>query len=160
MENKVPTLYILIGIPGSGKSRWAIGHPQYYRICPDEVRLEQFDDMMDQKNNINAHLIVRGMLITALKFGIDTVLDGTNLNTKFRREMFAKLPFHKRCAKIFDIDPDIAFKRMKKDIENGVFRADVPKSTFYRYYGDFLYCKEAVEKEEFDSIDYVDQDSF
>ncbi len=153
MLDKVPTLYVLIGIPGSGKSRWAIKNSQYYRICPD--------DMMNQKNNINAHLIVRGMLITALKFGIDTVLDGTNLNTRFRREMFAKLPFHKRCAKMFEIDPEIAFDRMSKDIKDGIYRADVPKSTFYRYYGDFLYCKEAVkEEEEFDSIDYVDQDSF
>lgn len=160
MHKKCPNLFILIGIQGSGKSRWAIKHPEYYRVCPDDIRKGYFDDVSNRTDNISAHAIARGMVITALELGYDTVLDATNLNTSFRRRLFEKLPLHKRHAKIFEVDPEEAIQRIKKDMGEGTQRSDVPESAVYRYYGDFLYTKKAILKEEFDSIKTIDQDSF
>ena len=160
MHKKCPNLYILIGIQGSGKSRWAMKRSGYYRVCPDDIRKKFFDDVSNRTDNISVHAIARGMVIAALELGHDTILDATNLNTPFRRRLFEKLPFHKRHAKIFEVDPEEAIQRIKKDMEEDTQRADVPESAVYRYHGDFLYTKKAILKEDFETINYIDQKSF
>lgn len=155
-----PTLVILIGIPGSGKSRWAIKHPEYYRICPDEIRRSYFKDISNQSNNIPVWQMAKGMLITALNLGQDTVLDATNVNVNHLRNLYSILPFHKRVAKIFDIEPTESIRRIKNDETEGISRVDVPARAIYRYYGDLLFIKTVINRGEYDSIDYVDQKSF
>lgn len=158
--SSTPKLIILIGIPGSGKSRWTIGHPQYYRICPDEIRKTHFDDITDQSNNIDAWNLAKGMIIAALGLGRDVVLDAINTSTSYRKALYKALPFHKRLAKVFEIEPELAFSRISNDIKKGMVRSNVPEHSVYRHYGDFLYTKKAIEKEEFDSIEYINQENF
>ena len=156
--SSTPKLIILIGIPGSGKSRWAIGHPQYIRICPDEIRKTHFGDISDQSNSRNAWRIATGMVIATLKLSRDAVLDGTNLNELYRQELYKYLPSHKREAKVFEIKPESALSRIFKDIKEEVVRSNVPEHSIYRCYGDFLYAKRAIKKENFDSIEYIHQE--
>lgn len=147
-----PNLIVLIGIQGSGKSRWTLSHSEFYRVCPDEIRKKYYDDISNQTDNSSVYAIARGMIITVLELGQDTVIDATNVNTLIRREFFKKLPLHNRHAKVFETKPEIAIQRIRKDIKDGVIRADVPDHAVYRYYGDFLYTEKALLEEEFVTI--------
>ena len=160
MPDKIPTLVILIGIPGSGKSRWALKHPEYYRVCPDEIRREFFNDISDQSNNTSVWEVAKGMVIAALQLGHDTILDATNCSTSYRRRFYAGLPHHIRHAKIFEIYPDVAYYRINKDLSNELNRSNVPESVIYRMYGEYLYTVKAIEEEDFHQIEYIDQESF
>jgi predicted kinase len=155
-----PKLIILIGIQGSGKSRWAMKRREYYRVCPDDIRREHYDDVFDLATNTVVHAVSKGMVIAALELNQDTVLDATNLNTPFRRNLYKGLPNHKKHARIFEIEPEIAIQRIKNNIKENTRRVDVPDYKVYKYYGDFLYTKKAILEENFDSIKTIDQESF
>jgi len=155
----LPNLIILIGIPGSGKSRWALNNPQYYRVCPDEIR-KSFGDISDQSNNSIVWAITKGMVKAALELHHNVVLDATNVNTTYRRKFYEDLPLHKRHAKVFEIDPEVATKRIHKDIVSSLKRADVPELFIYRKYGEFLYSVRYLFKENFESIIDIAQESF
>lgn len=155
MGNVKPNLMIPIGIPGSGKSTWVLKHPEYYSVCPDEIRKKYFKDISDQSNNVSVFQIAKGMVITALELGKNTVLDATNTITFYRREFYKDLPSHKRHALIFEVEPEIAVQRVKNDIERGIQRSNVPEDMIYRCYGDFLYSKKVLRMENFNSINLI-----
>lgn len=157
MIGVTPKLIILIGIQGSGKSNWSNKYTNYYRVCPDEIRKKYYGGVHNQIDNTSIHTMARGMVIAALELNQNTILDGTNLNTPFRRELFKRLPLHERHARIFKIEPEIAIQRIKKDIKNGVDRANVPDRSVYRYYGDYLHTMKVITEEGYESIETIDQ---
>jgi len=52
--------------------------------------------------------------------------------------MLQGLPLHKRKAKIFEVSPDEAKKRIRKDIEEGRDRANVPNEVVEKLYEHYM----------------------
>lgn len=148
----IPTLIMFIGIPGSGKSRWLHDHKpdNCIVLCPDTIRGQLSGDISDQTLNIEVWKQTSEITIRFLKNGTTVILDATNVNTMFRNDFISKLPECKLMAKVFEVKPDIAFKRIQRAIESGEERSNVPEYVVYRMYGEFLYTKKVLKSEGFE----------
>lgn len=141
-------LIVLIGIPGSGKSRYVKekGYENSHMIiCPDIIRQDIFGDMTDQSNNIRVWDMVRGMLMAGVSVSKDMLLDATNVNAHYLRETIR--PVSENCvltAFMFNVDPDVASERIADDIFKKKDRSKVPESVVYRMYGEYLYTKKLI----------------
>jgi len=143
-----------IGIPGSGKSTWINSiKDQYTIICPDEIRKSITGNISDQTRNDEIWFITKNKVIDELFAGHDVILDACNVNTKFRLEFLSGLPECHKVARVFKIDPGIAYQRIQEDIRKGVDRSNVPESTIYKMYGEFLFTEKALQYE-FESVIY------
>jgi len=149
-------LFVLIGIPGSGKSSWIKHHTKnFYIVCPDNIRKKYYSDISDQNNNTAVWNIAKGQVISALECNHDVVLDATNVNTLYRREFLKDIiPYHKVKAVVFNISPEKACSRIAEDIKNGIDRSNVPEQTVYRMYGEYLHTLKVLNQEGFESITY------
>ena len=87
-----PTVYLMVGVPGSGKSFFAkhvlMNHPWYHRvyISSDDIREELCGDAGDQSQNWKVFEIFYERAYKALKNGHDVILDATHLTKKNRRK--------------------------------------------------------------------------
>ena len=87
-----PTVYVLVGIPGSGKSFFAkqvlMNHPWYHRVyvSSDDIRGELCGDAADQSQNWKVFEIFYDRARKAIKGGSDVILDATHLTKKSRRK--------------------------------------------------------------------------
>jgi protein phosphatase len=80
--------YLLVGIPGSGKSTYAKRLAEEIEttlICPDDIRAELCGDITDQSRNHYIFSVVVPERIRAAKGHI--VYDATNYNVKNRRNI-------------------------------------------------------------------------
>ena len=78
--------------------------------------------------------LVKRRVSRALKQGKDVILDATNVSSHYRRFFIEGLPPCKLQAKLFDISPEEAKRRIRFDIENGVNRSNVPDAVINRMY--------------------------
>lgn len=77
---------ILIGVSGSGKSRYASLHPEYLIASSDMARLEIFGDLMHQTSQDHSEVFKRTHQILFDKLSQNSVFyDATNINRKRRR---------------------------------------------------------------------------
>lgn len=139
-------VWILIGIPFSGKTRWRTkfveDNPDACIICPDDIRKELTGDINNQGISGKAFKLFYERLDVALASGVaDIVLDGTNINPKTRNEIFSRgidgTKFH---YVIFMCDLRVALARKKADadrITNGE-RSNVPDDVICRMYDNYL----------------------
>ena len=87
-----PTVYLMVGVPGSGKSFFAkhvlMNHPWYHRvyISSDDIREELCGNAGDQSQNWKVFEIFYERAYEALKNGHDVILDATHLTKKNRRK--------------------------------------------------------------------------
>jgi predicted kinase len=147
----LPTLIMLVGIPGSGKSTILSGvDPLVIIVCPDTIRKELYGNVTDQTHNIEVWAEAKARTIKHLNEGIGVILDATNVNTTNRRNFLQGLPPCKLQAILFKTDPDQCWKRIKKDIDSGKDRSNVPEEIIYRMYGEFLYTEKVIESEGFE----------
>lgn len=51
-------------------------------------------------------------------------------------------------AKLFEVSPEVAYGRIKKDAAEKVDRCFVPEHAVYRYYGMYLYTKKVLMQED------------
>ena len=76
----MPRLYILIGVPGSGKSTWAkdFGESAFTLviISPDDIRAS-LGDVMDQSKNAEVWELAYDAVVDNLDRGWDVILDAT-----------------------------------------------------------------------------------
>jgi predicted kinase len=168
--NNEPILLLLIGIPGSGKSTWLAGHhliPAPLRlgqdedkfvivnsfsftvICPDMIR-QSLSDISDQSQNILVWQEAKTRTMDLLERGMNVILDATNVNTSRRREFLTGLPTCKKMAKMFYVNPETAYQRIKKDLEENKLRSNVPEEAVYRLYGEYLYTLRVIKSEGFE----------
>ena len=91
-----PIFYMLIGLPGSGKSTWA----EQYKNTPgrnivihssDAIREEISGDVNDQSRNHMIFKILHSRVKNSLLKGIDVIYDATNINSNRRREFLKEL---------------------------------------------------------------------
>lgn len=148
-------LIMPIGIPGSGKSFFIENLKLEYKIIsPDEMRRER-SDISDQSLNTEIWEEVKSLTISLLKEGSSVVVDAVNTSTFYRRKFIENLPECVKFALIFDVHPEVACERIRKDIEAGKDRSNVPPDIVYRMYGEFLYSRNVLRDEGFVIIDVV-----
>lgn len=123
------TLYMLIGVPGSGKSTWinsqsfdkdttvilsTDNHIEKIASRQNKTYSEVFKDAFDEANaNMNLDLA------HAIKNGYDIVWDQTNLNPKSRKNKLRSVPrYYKKIAVVFKI-PEPTELRRRLDSRHG-----------------------------------------
>ena len=86
------TLYVMIGVPGAGKSTFVKEHPEINVVCPDEIRQELFGDAENQEQGKKVFQIAFNRARNLLDAGQDVIFDSTNVRRKYRKDYFKKFP--------------------------------------------------------------------
>lgn len=89
------TFYMMVGLPGSGKSTYAESIPNASVMSSDKLREAMFGDQQCQKFNGLLFDTLHDALLCRMKYGEDVVYDATNID--FRRRM----DFLSRVRRIF-----------------------------------------------------------
>lgn len=86
-----PTLYMAVGLPGSGKSTWAKQNKEIlkYNIHSSDGIREELGDVNDQSRNTEVFNTLRDRIKTDLNTGNSVFMDATNLSRR-RRTNFLK----------------------------------------------------------------------
>jgi len=85
--NKIPILYMMIGLSGSGKSVVANNIDDSVVLSSDEIRKELFNDVNYQGDNNKVFNLLHKRLKENLGKGNNVVYDATNLSYKRRRHL-------------------------------------------------------------------------
>lgn len=107
-DNKIPILFMMVGLPGSGKStladtlvveneRW---HTKPHVHSSDALRLELYGDENSQEHNVDLFTELHKRIKNDLINGINVIYDATNISKKRRAAFLAELkniPCHKCC---------------------------------------------------------------
>lgn len=105
--NKIPVLFMMVGLPGSGKSYVAnltyvqrgdkISKPVIH--SSDNLREELYGDANDQTDNAKVFQILHKRIKADLQNGIDVIYDATNISKK-RRTAFLNEIHKIKCRKV------------------------------------------------------------
>lgn len=143
------TLYLPVGVPGSGKSTWiAENLPQARLISMDEMRERLTGNRGDQSRNPEVYRRCRSELARALRAGEAVVWDAQNHTWSSRQGLLALArETHAYVVVVyFDIPLALALER------NTRRQAVVPEAVIVRSYGD-LHEPRAFEAEELWRVD-------
>lgn len=150
----IPYFIMLVGIPGSGKTKWALEilSTDTLIVCPDEIRKMVGEDISDQSVNKKAWELAEKETISLLELGKNVILDATNVNALEWQDFVSRLPECQKAAKLFEVSPELAYRRIEMDIMHKKDRCSVPEHAVYRYYGMYLYTKKVLleERDDFD----------
>ena len=80
----MPTLIMLVGVSGSGKTTFTEKKKDFLVFSSDKIRKECFGDESDQTHNQKVFEILHKGIKDALKTGNTCIYDATNLNRKRR----------------------------------------------------------------------------
>lgn len=91
-----PTLYILIGVPGSGKSTYA---EELYEksergitlVSSDQLRKSLYGNESCQDNPKKVFTLIHKIVIRELEHGFDVIFDATNIYAKDRMNLIEKV---------------------------------------------------------------------
>lgn len=100
--SKQPKLFMLIGLPGSGKSTFARNRVKFYDnkwretelviVSSDSIREELYGTRSCQKDPTRIFEIARERVIDSLEQGYDVIFDATNITRKNRISFLNKIP--------------------------------------------------------------------
>ena len=140
-------VYVMVGIPGSGKSRYLKNIDKKYIVCPDEIRREFTGNISNQAANDDVweETKVR-MKVDLLKYG-KTYLDATSVDKWLRIEFMSDFNDCRKIAVVFEVDPEVAIRRIKDDIEKGIDRSNVPDGVVRKKYKLFEKGKRSLYNE-------------
>ncbi len=159
-----PTLIMLCGIPGSGKTTYATKyieeHPGTVHISSDKTRKELYGNEETQGNPNEVFYLMQSRAVSALNFGDSVIYDATNMTRKDRAGIiaacpkFAKIECHIIWAPIETcIERDSARKRTvgKDVIDKMLKRFQAP------YYDEGIDEIKIVFPDGFDADEYWDK---
>lgn len=150
--DKKKKIYFLIGISGSGKSKYIKNHfDKRIIVSPDELRKKILGDISDNTQNDKIWAITTKMLRKKVdKYG-SVVLDAVNVVSNSRKSLLKNFNDCKKIAIIFNVDLEIARQRIKNDLEIGKDRSDVPDDILDLQYKDFINGYDSI-KNQFDFV--------
>lgn len=99
-----PTIYMLCGLPASGKTTYAYNIAYDMNavvVDSDEYRKDLFGDECCQDNNQKLFQVMHKTIKDCLRAGKNVVFSATNLNSKRRRAFLnelTKIPCEKKCV--------------------------------------------------------------
>lgn len=110
----MPKLYMLIGVPGSGKSTWT-ANQDWAKACSivssdrfiDEHAAKEgktYNEVFDDYVKIATKLMENQVLIAQAN-NMDIIWDQTNMSAKSRAKKLAMLPNYEKIAVVFDTPP-------------------------------------------------------
>lgn len=103
------TLYVMIGLPASGKSYIAENMAEDKSaivISSDNIRKEIFGDNKTQDNPNEVFRVAHEEISSYLQLGENVIFDATNISYKHRRTLLQKVKKHNvRCTAIFVATP-------------------------------------------------------
>jgi predicted kinase len=115
-----PTLILLVGIPGSGKTTYANKyieeHPGMIHLSSDKIRKELWGDEATQGDNNEVFYRMQRRAIDGLNFGYNVIYDATNITRKDRAGIIAA------CPKFAKIECHIIWAPIETCIERDVER--------------------------------------
>ena len=115
-----PSLILLVGIPGSGKSTYAKNYIQkstnVIHLSSDEIRKEIYGDESVQGNPSEVFLLMQKRAIDALNNGYDVIYDATNITRKDRASIIGV------CPKFVKIECHIIWAPIETCIERDIER--------------------------------------
>jgi predicted kinase len=159
IKNK-PKLILPIGISGSGKSTWIKSqiNSNTVIISPDDIRRELTGSVSDQSKNALVFEIAHKRVADALNAGKNVIFDATNIKSRDRKSLMDYMKVHvdkpfDGFAKVFSVDPEVAKQRVKKDIEAGVDRSNVPDWAIDKQHRSFVDDMNSIELDGFKIID-------
>lgn len=142
---------MMIGIPGSGKSTYAMKLPGVY-VSPDAIRKELYGDISVQGNSADVFGLVEKRIREAISKGNNVVYDATN-TTKFRKETVAEFREYgaDQVDGIFINTPyDICMERNLKRKDRS---EPVPENVMERMYNALM--ENLPKADEFDHFEEV-----
>ena len=96
--NFTPNFFMLVGVPGSGKSFQAQKLTELWRnskiVSSDEIRGEIYGDENCQADPGRVFSIMHERALSYLDQGYDVIYDATNIQRKHRKEIIDKIPAH------------------------------------------------------------------
>ena len=105
VHNTKPIFYMLVGIPGCGKTSFGLALADSTTIClsSDAIRKELYGDESCQESPSTVFGIMHERTLKALKEGYNVVYDATNITRKSRRGILNSLPatVEKMCIVIW-----------------------------------------------------------
>ena len=108
-------VYVLVGVPGSGKSTW-VENQLWAEDCV-YVSSDYFIDQEAQRQGKTYNEVFKEYVNTAISLMLDKVIearetgsdiiwDQTSVNAKSRKKKFQMLPDYEHIAVVFDTPPD------------------------------------------------------
>lgn len=88
----MPTLYVLMGLPGAGKSTWAAAQQNTVHVSSDAIRKELFGSELVHIFNKSVMGIFRIRVRKALRQGNDVVADTCHMTRQQRQRTLAAAP--------------------------------------------------------------------
>ena len=106
----MPTLYVLVGIPGSGKSTW-VSNQKWAKDCAyisTDKHVDEYAASLNKTYNYVFHdymptavKLMSNDVIAARKAGKDIIWDQTSTSIKSRKKKFVMLPNYRKIAVVF-----------------------------------------------------------
>ena len=162
MSRIIPKLEILIGLPGSGKSTYAMEKHKANRnsvyLSSDNIRGELYGNESIQGSPAEVFALMQSRAIEALKSGRDVFYDATNLTRKDRAGILTATPryVYKQATVVFTpyemcIERDTLRERsVGKEIIDKMIRRFQPP--FYDEGFDFIHVYQNYSDEEYEQF--------
>lgn len=157
-----PSLILLVGIPGSGKTTYAKNyieeHPGTVHLSSDDIRKELHGDETIQGNPGEVFDIMQKRAVAGLNLGYSVIYDATNMTRKDRAGIIAA------CPKFVKIECHIVWAPIATCIERDAARErTVGKEVIDRmlkrfqapYYDEGIHEIKVVRPSNFNFIDYL-----
>lgn len=132
MAEKKPTFYMMVGIPGSGKTTYAHNIPDALVFSSDSIREELGVDGGDSRANGKVFSLLHERIRSSLAEGNDTVYDATNIKRIRRGNFLNEINdlIGKKVCVFFDIPTARAIRQNADRI------TPVPENVIKRMDGD------------------------